>query len=158
MIECSCTVQWRKNASDAFAGGRFSREHTWYFDGGPVIPASASPHIVPVPFSNPQHVDPEEAFVAAVASCHMLTFLYLACRDGLIVEAYSDTPVGILDSDEDGCLAMTEVILRPVVAFAAPVAGERLTRLHAEAHRRCLIARSIRTDVRIEHEQQCTQV
>lgn len=150
MIQSTCSLHWYRKPADSFAGGHFSRDHSWRFDGGVIVPASASPHIVPAPFSNPCHVDPEEAFVAAVASCHMLMFLYLACRDGLIVESYSDEPVGILDADDDGFRSVTSVSLRPVVEFASAVAYERLAQLHEEAHRCCFVARSIRADVRIE--------
>src|ERR1700742_3998990 len=88
----SAIISW-KNTSPDFLQGKYSREHSWTFDGGLTVPASPSPHVVPVPFSNPAHVDPEEAFVAAVSSCHMLTFLYVAYKEGFQVDSYIDNAV-----------------------------------------------------------------
>ena len=150
MVECTCSVNWYRHPLDRFAEGRFTRNHTWRFDGGVTVPASASPHIVPAPFSARNRVDPEEAFVAAVASCHMLTFLYLACREGYTVESYSDAPVGILASDDAGFRSMTCITLHPKVEFDEPVCEQCVAQLHAEAHEYCFIARSIKAEVRIE--------
>ena len=117
-----------------------------------MVEASPSPQVVPVPMSDPAAVDPEEAFVASLASCHMLFFLDLASRAGWLVDDYVDEAAGRLAKNADGALAMTEVVLRPRVRFGGarrPEAAE-VERLHHEAHRLCFIANSVRTEVRCE--------
>jgi organic hydroperoxide reductase OsmC/OhrA len=89
MSEHNATIIWTRTSPD-FLKGKYSREHTWQFDGGLTIPASSSPSVVPEPYSIPANVDPEEAFVAAVSSCHMLTFLYLSCKQGFQIDTYQD--------------------------------------------------------------------
>src|SRR5579872_1718262 len=101
MGEHKATIHWRKNSPD-FLRGKYSREHTWTFDGGITVPASSSPSVVPVPCSNPACVDPEEAYVAAISSCHMLTFLRLACQRGFQVDSYDDVSVGVMTMNERG--------------------------------------------------------
>ena len=101
MSEYKATIKWQRTSPD-FPKGNYSREHTWTFDGGVIVPASASPSVVPAPFSNPAHVDPEEAFVAAISSCHMLTFLYLASKQGFQIDSYEDESVGVLTKNEKG--------------------------------------------------------
>src|SRR5689334_25217531 len=93
------TIRW-KRTSDEFLKGKYSREHTWTFDGGVTVPASPSPHVVPAPYSNPAHVDPEEAFVASISSCHMLTFLYVASKKGFQVDSYDDEAVGVMTKND----------------------------------------------------------
>lgn len=148
MSHYASTVAWQRDNA-AFADHRYSRRHNWYFDGGTTVCASSSPHIVPVPYSDPAGVDPEEAFVASLASCHMLWFLDLAARAGWVVDAYRDDAVGVLARDADGHLAMTRVTLRPAVQFAARCAPDpaALLDLHHQAHASCFIARSVKTEV-----------
>src|SRR6266516_6368141 len=101
MSEHKATISWKLTSPDVLKG-RYSREHTWTFDGGVTVPASPSPSVVPAPYSNPAHVDPEEAFVAAISSCHMLTFLYLASKQGFQVDSYEDEAVGVTAKNEKG--------------------------------------------------------
>ncbi len=144
-------ITWQRNGA-VFTDHRYSRAHRWTFDGGVEVPASASPHVVPLPHSVEAAVDPEEAFVAALASCHMLWFLSLAAGRGFVIESYRDEATGVLAEDERGKLAMTRVTLRPAVSFAGgrrPSAAE-YDALHAAAHAECFIANSVKTDVRCE--------
>src|SRR5579859_1118487 len=99
MSTYKATIKWNRS-SDDFLKGKYSREHTWTFDGGAVVQASASPSVVPVPYSNPAGIDPEEAYVASLSSCHMLTFVYLAGRQGFQVDSYDDTAVGVMTRNE----------------------------------------------------------
>lgn len=149
MAEYSAQVRWRRDESEDFTGNRYSRGHEWRFDGGAVVPASASPHIVPLPYSVETGVDPEEAFVAALSSCHMLFFLSLAGREGLTVDEYVDEAVGTMGPDELGRQYLERVVLRPRVRFASGIEPARavLERLHHGAHERCFIANSVRTEV-----------
>lgn len=149
MATYGATVDWRSDGG--FREGRYSRAHRWTFDGGAVVPASASPHVVPAPMSDSAAVDPEEALVASVSSCHMLWFLHLARDSGLDVAAYRDEAKGTMGKNELGRMAVTRIVLRPQVDFAgeAPDA-EVLARLHHEAHEKCFIANSLRTDIVVE--------
>lgn len=139
-------IDW--SVSGDFAANSYSRAHRWSFDGGAVVSASASPQNVPLPLSDPAGVDPEEALVAAVSSCHMLWYLALAQAAGLQIASYSDQAEGKLGKDERGKIAMTRITLSPRIAFtgAVPDAAE-IDRLHQEAHERCFIANSLRTEV-----------
>jgi len=146
----TATITWARSGPD-FLAGKYSREHTWKFDGGVVVPASPSPSVVPAPYSNPASVDPEEAYVAAVASCHMLTFLFLASRKGFEVESYADTAVGHMTKNERGVPWVSTVELSPKIGYGAdrrPSATEEAD-LHHAAHEQCYIAASIRTEVRV---------
>lgn len=145
----TATVRWR--ADGDFAAGTYSRAHEWSFDGGVTVPASASPSVVRLPLSRADAVDPEEAFIASLASCHMLWFLDLAQRAGFVVEAYEDAAEGTMARLEPKRWWMNRVTLRPRVRFAgaAPDAA-RLAALHEEAHRLCYIANSVRTEVAVE--------
>lgn len=148
MSTYTATVEWRRSG-EAFADGRYSRAHAWRFDGGAEVRASASPQVVPVPFSDPAAVDPEEAFVAALSSCHMLWFLALAAKRGFVVDGYVDEAVGLMAADAAGNLSIARVTLRPAVRFSgerAP-APEELRELHRQAHEECFIARSVRCEV-----------
>jgi organic hydroperoxide reductase OsmC/OhrA len=150
--EYRARIDWRRGGDhDDFAKGRYSRAHDWHFDGGVTVLASASPSVVPEPYSRPDAVDPEKAFVAALSSCHMLTFIDLARRDGLIVESYEDEAVGVMGRIAPGRLAVTTVTLRPRIAFAggAPDPG-KIGDLHHRAHELCFIANSVKTEIRIE--------
>ena len=142
-------VAWTSDGD--FASGRYSRRHRWSFDGGAIVTASSSPDVVPAPMSDPAGVDPEEALVASASSCHMLWFLHLARDAGLDVAAYRDSAVGTMGKDPRGRMAMTRIVLRPEIEFAGdPPAADALARLHEEAHERCFIANSLRTEVRVE--------
>jgi tRNA (adenine37-N6)-methyltransferase len=147
----TATIAWDRKGA-VFTDARYSREHRWLFDGGVEVAASASPHVVPPPLASAAAVDPEEAFVAALASCHMLWFLSIAAARGFLVESYRDEAIGVLAAGADGRPAVTEVVLRPQVAFAAahrPAPAEHAA-MHHEAHEQCFLARSVRTDVRCE--------
>jgi len=145
MSQYTAVIAWEREGS-VFTDGRYSRYHRWSFDGGVEIAASASPLVVPLPFSVEQAVDPEEAFVAALASCHMLWFLSLAASRGFVVDRYRDEARGVMAKNGNDKLAMTEVVLRPEVGFAAGKqpsdAEHRAT--HHEAHERCFIASSVK--------------
>jgi organic hydroperoxide reductase OsmC/OhrA len=145
MSEHRVTVAWERTSED-FTYETYSRSHTWEFEGGVTVPASAAPAYR----GDPERVDPEEAFVAALSSCHMLTFLALAARKRLVVDAYRDAAVGTLEPNEAGKLAITRVVLRPAVSFREPPSAEVLERMHHRAHEECFIANSVRTDVRVE--------
>lgn len=151
MSEHTCTVSWRRGGA-AFADSRYSRAHEWRFDGGAVVPASASPHVVPLPYSDAAGVDPEEAFVAAVSSCHMLTFLWLAAQRGFVVDSYCDAAAGRMGPNAAGRAAVTHVVLRPAIRFSGeklPSASD-LDALHHAAHEQCFIANSVTTHIEVE--------
>jgi organic hydroperoxide reductase OsmC/OhrA len=151
VAEYRSTVVWSR-AGAVFTDNRYSRGHRWLFDEGVEVPASSSPHVVPLPLSVAAAVDPEEAFVASLSSCHMLWFLYLAARRGFVVDGYRDEAVGIMTKNAVGKMAMTEVTLRPAVAFGGDrrPAGDEIAAMHHEAHELCYIASSVKTDVRCE--------
>jgi organic hydroperoxide reductase OsmC/OhrA len=144
----TATVAWERNGA-VFTDRRYSRAHRWEFDGGVEVPASASPHSVPIPLSVAEAVDPEEAFVASVASCHMLWFLAIAARDGHVVESYRDAATATMGPDAEGRVAILDVYLRPEVRFAdgREVAADRLAELHHAAHAECFIANSVRSAI-----------
>jgi len=144
------SLAWERGAQ-AFTDQRYSRAHSWQFDGGLTVPASSSPLSVPLPMSDPAAVDPEEALVAAASSCHMLFFLSLAAARGLVVDSYRDRATGYLGADGQGRQAIVRIVLRPRIAFAAQQpAPEVLAQLHHEAHARCYIASSLRGEVVVE--------
>jgi organic hydroperoxide reductase OsmC/OhrA len=150
MTDYTAQVHWQRE-QQSFTDQRYSRRHLWRFDGGQAVPGSSSPHSVPLPYSDPAAVDPEEAFVASVSSCHMLWFLSLAAQAGWTVDDYLDDAVGTMARDGDGRMAITVVTLRPAVRFSGEQpAHEELARLHHAAHERCYIANSVKSDVRIE--------
>ncbi|WP_349740593.1 OsmC family protein [Roseateles cavernae] len=151
MAEFSASVTWARRADEVFTDQRYSRRHAWGFDGGAQVPASSSPHSVPLPYSDPAAVDPEEAFVASLSSCHMLWFLSLAAKAGWVVESYRDDALGVMARNARGKLAMTRVTLRPVVQFAgaAPDAAAHEA-LHHTAHEACYIASSVACEVLCE--------
>lgn len=148
MAEHVVTTRWQLREGDAFSGGKYSRRHTWEFDSGQIVDASPSPSVVPVPYSDPSCIDPEEAFVAAIAGCHLLTFLYLAHRRGWHVVSYEDRAVGILEKNERRVPWVSRVTLRPRVVFegAAPALSEQEA-LHHRAHEECFIANSVKTEI-----------
>lgn len=151
MSTYTATIRWTPTSEGDFTKGQYSRAHEWAFDGGAVVPASASPHIVPAPWSDAAGVDPEEAFVAALSSCHMLFFLDFAKRAGFAVSSYVDEVEGVLGKLADGRMAMTRVTLCPRVEWdgdgpdAAAIAD-----LHHKAHEACFIANSVTSEVVVE--------
>jgi organic hydroperoxide reductase OsmC/OhrA len=151
MSRHTASVSWSRGDARV-TDNRYSRRHVWRFDGGVEVPASSSPHTVPLPWSDSQAVDPEEAFVAALSSCHMLWFLDLASRAGFCVDRYADSASGVMKKNEAGQLAMTSVVLHPAVEFsgARMPSREEVERLHHEAHEACFIANSVKTAVRVE--------
>jgi len=151
MAEHHASVTWRRGDA-AFVDNKYSRAHEWRFDGGATVLGSSSPHNVRVPYSDPAGVDPEEAFVASVASCHMLWFLGIAASKRVLVDSYEDDAVGVLEADAAGKMAITRVVLRPRVVLGG---GSRLTdaevmQIHHEAHEECFVANSVRSEIVIE--------
>jgi len=145
------TVAW-KRGEQVFTDGKYSRGHRWRFDGGVDIPASSSPLVVKPPLSDESAVDPEEGFIASLASCHMLFFIDFARRGGFRIDSYEDQAEGVLAKDAEGRMAMTLVTLHPNVAFSGdktPSADE-IAQLHHKAHEACFIANSVKSEVRIE--------
>ena len=142
----TATISWARAESEVFTDNRYSRGHQWRFDGGVSFRASASPHVVGR-FADPAGVDPEEAFVASLSSCHMLTFLHLAAKAGHRVDRYDDTAEGVL-AKTDGLVWVSLVTLRPQVVWTGTRAEELA--LHHAAHDECFIANSVKTDVRCE--------
>ena len=142
----SAEVSWDRGDAP-FVDKRYSRAHVWKFDGGAVVRASSSPEAVPVPYSDPSGVDPEEAFVAALASCHMLWFLSIAAKKGFCVQAYRDNAVGTLAPNSGGKLCMTAVNLRPHSVFTSAnvPSPEAVREMHEEAHQQCYLANSVTT-------------
>jgi organic hydroperoxide reductase OsmC/OhrA len=161
MSEHIATVCW-ENRQEVFTDNHYSREHTWSFDGGIEVLASASPHVVPVPYANPAHVDPEEAFVAALSSCHMLFFLAIAAKKQFIVERYQDRAIGIMAKNDAGKLAMTAIHLYPDITFRgdslrdgqaerSPTAAQ-IAAMHEQAHHQCFLANSVKASITIHSE------
>jgi organic hydroperoxide reductase OsmC/OhrA len=146
------TVTWQRDAGAPFVDGGYRRAHVWRFDGGAEVMASASPQSVREPMSDASAVDPEEAFVASLASCHMLWFLSIAAKHGRLIDEYVDHAVGYMEKNEEGRLAMTRVVLRPRVTFATETNPTRtqLRALHDLAHHECYIANSVRSVVTVE--------
>jgi organic hydroperoxide reductase OsmC/OhrA len=145
------TIRWNREGTGNFLEGDYSRVHEWSFDGGAVVAASPSPHIVPAPWSNEHGVDPEEAFIASISSCHMLFFIELARRSGLVVKSYEDHAEGMLESRPDGKLAMTRVTLNPRVTWGSQAPAARVVQdLHHRAHEACFIANSVNTKVTVQ--------
>ncbi len=143
----TATIQWQRAPDEPFADNRYSRGHQWSFDGGVTFRASSSPHVVPR-FSDPAGVDPEEAFVASLSSCHMLTFLYLAARARHVINSYDDTAIGEMAKTPEGRLWVSKVILHPRIIWGSPAPGHaEQDALHHDAHLDCFIANSVRTDV-----------
>ncbi len=148
MTEHKAIIRWSRSGPD-FLKGKYSREHTWTFDGGATVPASPSPHVVPAPWSNAAGVDPEEAFVASLSSCHMLTFVWLASRAGFVADSYEDEAVGVMAKNERGAWWVSTVTLRPRIVWSGdklPTPAET-EQLHRRAHEECFIATSVKTDV-----------
>jgi organic hydroperoxide reductase OsmC/OhrA len=152
MSTYTATIRWTRDPSTDFTRGQYSRAHSWEFDSGVTVPGSPSPHVVPAPWSDPNGVDPEEAFVASLSSCHMLFFVDFARRAGFVVDGYTDEAEGVLEKRADGKTAMTRVTLRPQVAWGGEALpdGATIADLHHRAHEACYIANSVNTEVTIE--------
>ena len=150
MSEHRAIIQWNRTG-DEFLKGKFSRAHTWTFDGGVTVNASSSPAAVPLPYSVPANVDPEEAFVASVSSCHMMTYLWVAFRNGYVIDSYRDEAVGLLTKNEKGILWVSEITLHPNIAYGGGKVppSDEIARFHHLAHENCFIANSIKTEVKV---------
>ena len=150
MSQHLATIRWSRSGPD-FAKGKYSREHTWTFDGGVTVPASPSPAVVPAPWSNAASVDPEEAFVASIASCQLLTFLWLASREAFQADSYEDNSVGVMTKNDRGVPWVSAVTLCPRITWS----GEKLPApadvesLHCRAHEECFIANSVKTAITV---------
>ena len=151
MSTYTATIRWSRIGDGDFTKGQYSRAHTWEFDGGVTVPASPSPHVVPAPWSDLNAVDPEEAFVASLSSCHMLFFIDFARRAGLVIEDYVDEAEGILEKRPDRKMAMTHVTLHPRITWSGDAPDEAsIAELHHRAHEACFIANSVTTEVTID--------
>ena len=151
MAQYTAEVLWLRNEQD-FLGNRYSRRHLLRFDGGIEVAGSSSPHVVPLPMSDAAAVDPEEAFVASLSSCHMLWFLSIAAKRKFCVDRYVDAAVGVMGKDADGKVAMLTVTLKPAIQFSGDrvPTEEQIEQMHHEAHEECFIANSVKTEVRCE--------
>ncbi len=151
MSEYVATIRWQRGAQH-FIDSKYSRGHEWDFDGGMTIPASASPDIVPLPMSVAENVDPEEAFVASLSSCHMLFFLDIAARSGFVIDEYTDAATGYMEKNAGGKTAITKVVLRPNAAYSGERIPDRkeIEKMHHHAHELCFIANSVKTEVTTE--------
>lgn len=148
MATYTATIDWTLAPGEDFCSLKYSRGHRWHFDGGLVVPASPSPGIVPAPWSDPGSVDPEEAFVAALSSCHMLFFLSEAAADGIEVTAYRDAADGVMRKNKDAKIAVTRVTLRPDARYGGtPPTRDTVEALHHRAHDMCFIANSVLTEI-----------
>jgi organic hydroperoxide reductase OsmC/OhrA len=147
--EYAATVVWKRGEDESFSDNRYSRGHTWSFDGGIDVPGSASPSVVPLPLSREDAVDPEEAFVAAISSCHMLTFLSIAAKKRFVIDSYEDKALGIMTKNENGKLFVSKVTLDPAIEFSGDKlpTSEQIADMHHLAHKECFIANSVLTEI-----------
>jgi organic hydroperoxide reductase OsmC/OhrA len=152
MTTYTATIRWARSGDGDFSKGQYSRAHQWSFDSGLTVPASPSPHIVPAPWNDPNGIDPEEAFVASLSSCHMLFFVDYARRAGFVVDHYVDEAEGVLEKRADGKMAMTRVTLHPRIEWGGdnPPDAAAIADLHHRAHEACFIANSVTTEVTID--------
>jgi organic hydroperoxide reductase OsmC/OhrA len=152
MSSYTATIRWTRDPSTEFSRCQYSRQHRWEYYGVDTAPASPSPHVVPQPWSDLAAVDPEEAFVASLSSCHMLFFVDLARRAGFVVDSYVDEAEGVLEKRDDGKMWLSQVTMHPRVEFS----GDKRPReadiadLHPRAHDACFIANSVTTKVTVE--------
>ena len=149
MSEYVAKVVWHRGNDELYTDNQYSRGHQWLFDGGATIEASSSPEIVPLPYSVEANVDPEEAFVASLSSCHMLFFLSIAAKNKFVVDSYHDHALGLMAKGDDGKTAMTKVTLRPHVIFSGgkQPSLDKMEKMHHQAHEQCFIANSVKTKV-----------
>lgn len=152
MSEYCAKVVWNRADDENFTDDKYSRDHQWLFDGGISFTASASPSVIPAPYVSESSVDPEEAFVASLSSCHMLFFLAFAAKKQFVVDDYTDNAVGVLGKNSEGKISMTRITLRPQVSFSGLCmpSEEQIQLLHDKAHQHCYIANSVRSEVVIE--------
>lgn len=151
MSQHQARIRWARLPQETFVDLRYSRAHTWDFDGGVTVPGSSAVSAVPLPYSKAENVDPEEAFVAAISSCHMLTFLYLAAKEKLVVDSYDDRAVGTMGRNSRGRMAVTAVHLAPRILFSGargPTQAD-VDRLHHAAHEGCFIANSVLSEISV---------
>ncbi|UGQ46861.1 OsmC family protein [Massilia endophytica] len=150
-MQFEAKLEWQRKGQP-FLDQKYSRAHEWIFDGGARVQASSSPLSVPLPMSNAENVDPEEALVAAASSCHMLFFLSIAAKRGHTVESYSDHAVGLLEKDASGRMSMTSITLRPNIVFAGTAwpGEEEIAAIHHESHEKCYIANSLKAEITVE--------
>lgn len=149
MAQYKAIIRWQSDGGE-FRRGKYSRAHTWTFDGGATVPASASPSVVRPPYSDPAGVDPEEALVASIASCHMLTFLYLAGKDGFEIASYEDEAVGSMTKNERGVSWVSETLLSPRISYEGePPSAAQEDALHERAHEECFISQSVKTHIHV---------
>jgi organic hydroperoxide reductase OsmC/OhrA len=146
MSEHKVILKWERGGAE-FSHQKYPRDHTWSFDCGQTMMATAAPAYL----GNPAHVDPEEAFVASLSSCHMLTFLAIACKQRFVLDSYDDEAVGHMEKDDDGKLAITRVELRPKIEWSGDrvPSAEELDKMHHAAHEHCFIANSVKTKVTV---------
>jgi len=151
MSQYIATVVWTRAPDAPFKDNKYSRAHEWRFDGGAVVKGSSAPSSVRVPMSDPTAVDPEEALVAALSSCHMLFFLSFAASAGFVIDRYEDDAVGEMGKNANGKTAMVKVTLRPKITWSgAPPSAEQLHELHHKSHDHCYIANSVSAQVLVE--------
>ncbi|PAJ75218.1 peroxiredoxin [Pseudoalteromonas sp. NBT06-2] len=152
MSQYTAEILWQRDEQELFIDYKYSRSHQWNFDGGASIAASSSPSIVPLPYSIEENVDPEEAFIASLSSCHMLFFLQLAAKKGFIVDKYVDQAMGVMGKDNQGKMSMLKVTLRPHVQFSDDKhpTKTQLEKLHHQSHEQCFIANSVKTQIMTE--------
>ncbi len=150
-MEYTATVSWHKQTNEEFGKGRYSRVHQWSFDGGMQFNASSSPAVVPLPFSDPALIDPEEALLASLSSCHMLFFLSIASKKKIVVERYEDRVTGIMGANAEGKTAMLTVTLNPMIIFSGNESpdAETIREIHKLAHENCFIANSVKATIEI---------
>ncbi len=151
MSQHEATVSWERQDEEAFLDDKYSREHFWTFDGGAKIAASSAPSVVPLPYSVEANVDPEEALIASVSSCHMLFFLAFAAKQNFVVDHYEDHAFGVMEKNERKRYAFKHITLRPSITFSGdkrPTPND-IDKLHALSHDHCFIANSLNFDVRV---------
>jgi organic hydroperoxide reductase OsmC/OhrA len=149
MSEYTAKILWQRDSKEEFIDNKYSRAHQWNFDGGATVAASPSPHIVPLPYSVEENIDPEEAFIASLSSCHMLFFLQIAAKRKFIVDKYVDQAIGVMDKDSNGKTSITKVTLRPYVKFSGgkyPTI-QQLEKMHHQSHEQCFLANSVKTEI-----------
>lgn len=148
MSTYTAKITWRSDSPDTFTKNRYTRGHEWSFDGGVTVPASSSPHVVRLPFSVEEAVDPEEALIASAASCHMLTFLWLAAKAGFNIASYTDNAVGEMAATENGSQWVSRITLDPQIEWIGEQPShEQLAEIHHNAHEQCFIANSIKSEI-----------
>ncbi|EJE4162058.1 OsmC family protein [Vibrio parahaemolyticus] len=149
MSKHTALITWQRQANEIFSDNQYSRAHTWRFDGGLLVPASPSPYVVPLPLSVEENVDPEEAFVAALSSCHMLVFISIAAKRRYVIDSYVDAAEGELTAGENGKEWVSRVVLNPKIVFSGDKqpSYEQLEKMHHMAHENCFIANSVKTEI-----------